>query len=563
MSKILANLFLGLFIFNAFSQTPTFDWVARIDGNPSATGTDIVTDVSGNIFITGHFTGTVDFDPGPGTVNLTSTGLDDIFVQKLDPQGNLLWVKQMGAKSIDMGKNITVDAYGNVYTIGFFMHTVDFDPGASTYDLSSVGGSKDIFVQKLDPNGNFIWAKKMGGASSDIGQSIAVDLIGNVIAVGIFEGTSDFDPGNGNSTLTTFGGIDIFILKLDINGDFLWVNQLGGKDFEIVNHVTTDSIGNILSTGYFNGIADFDPGLGTMILTPVGKDDVFVLKLDVNGGLMWVNQIGGKESVQSSSIVVDIKGNVYTTGSFKGEVDFDSGSDSLIKISKGSWDVYTQKLDYNGNFLWVATMGGPFNDGGRSLSSDAEGNIYTLGVFSDTADLNPGMDSLILFSNGRLDVFIQKLDPKGEFGWVLQIGGLNNEYGNGLSIDTSGNVISIGIFSGTVDFDPGIGIHLITTLSSSSLYIQKLEKKPVGLKENKPLEYNNIYPNPSSGRVNIVLNQLVDVSINIFDTKGDLIFHETQINDNSYSINLKQPPGLYFIEIISNDKFLIQKLIVE
>src|SRR4029078_109702 len=133
----------------------------------------IEVDANGNLYSTGGFYSITDFDPGPGTFNLTafgyngtSTGIQDVFVLKLDAAGNFQWVKQMGGTQMDQAWGISLDPSGNILTTGHFEGTVDFDPGSGTYNLVSVG-SLDAFISKLDPNGNFIWAKQVGGTLID------------------------------------------------------------------------------------------------------------------------------------------------------------------------------------------------------------------------------------------------------------------------------------------------------------------------------------------------------------------------------------------------------------
>ncbi len=153
--------------FNSTIFSQNFVWAKSFSGNGNEYGFSICSDASGNVYTTGHFDGTVDFDPGPGVVNLTSTGAADVFITKLNSAGNLVWVKSFGGvpANNDVGSSITTDASGNVYTTGYFYGTVDFDPGASTFTLTSV--AYDIFISKLDASGNFIWAKQMGGSDAE------------------------------------------------------------------------------------------------------------------------------------------------------------------------------------------------------------------------------------------------------------------------------------------------------------------------------------------------------------------------------------------------------------
>jgi uncharacterized protein (TIGR03437 family) len=173
----------------------------------------VVVDGSGNVYTTGFFQGTADFDPGPGVFNMTSAGGNDVFVSKLDSAGNFAWARRMGGTDSDGGDGVVVDGSGNVYTAGSFGGTVDFDPGPGVFNLTSAGDS-DIFVAKLDGDGNFVWAQQMGGTGSAFPEiTIAVDAGSNVYATGGFRDTADFDPGAGVFELTSAGARDIFVAK--------------------------------------------------------------------------------------------------------------------------------------------------------------------------------------------------------------------------------------------------------------------------------------------------------------------------------------------------------------
>lgn len=188
----------------------------------------------------------------------------------------LAWAKNMGGTSSAGGNSIAIDAVGNIYTTGSFSGTADFDPGAGILILTA-SGDQDAFISKSDASGNFVWAIKIGGLYSDFGIGVAVDSLGNVYTTGSFGLTVDFDPGAGTSELTAVGGNDIFILKLDASGNFIWVKRVGGTSIDDNYALTLDKSGNIYLTGDYSGKADFDPGAGTYELQSVGDLDIFVL----------------------------------------------------------------------------------------------------------------------------------------------------------------------------------------------------------------------------------------------------------------------------------------------
>jgi hypothetical protein len=391
-----------------------FVWAHSIGGSEYDRAFGIAVDGSGNVYTTGDFNGTLDFNPDAGTFNLVATGIGprDIFIQKLDANGNFIWAKSMGSNSSDdhTGAAIAVDGSGNVYTTGFFIGVVDFNPGTGVSNLNS-NGNGDIFVQKLDVNGNFVWAKSVGGTHLDRGLSIAVDLQGDVLTTGYFQFTVDFDPGSGVTDLTSVGDNDIFIQKLDANGNFVWAKSMGSIFNDTGNSITVDASGSVYTTGYFDNAIDIDPGAGISTLITHGATDVFIQKLDVNGGFVWANSMGTSSSDAGASIRVDALGNIYTAGYYQGTGDFDPGAaTNNLTSNNGSRDIFIQKLDASGDFVWISSVGGNGTDQTSAIEIDPSGSLYTTGYFNNGVDFNPGTGVSNLFSNGAsADIFIQKL----------------------------------------------------------------------------------------------------------------------------------------------------------
>ena len=330
----------------------------RFGGGISDLGYSIAVDSTGNIYTTGFFQDTVDFDPSAGTTNPTTAGLSDVFISKLDASGNLVFAKRFGAAEADAGRSIALDSTGNIYTAGYFEQTVDFDPSAGTTNLTSAGRS-DVFVSKLDSSGNLVFAKRFGAAETDVGLSVAVDSTGNVYTTGYFEQTVDFDPGAGTTDLTTGGGSDVFVSKLDASGNLVFAKRFGGSNDDGGISISVDSNGNIHTTGYFEERVDFDPGAGTSNLTSAGGTDVFVSKIDSSGNLLLAKSFGGTANDVGRSITFDSTGNIYTTGEFAGTVDFDPGTGTTNLISAGGNDVFILRLDPSGDARASAAPSAP------------------------------------------------------------------------------------------------------------------------------------------------------------------------------------------------------------
>jgi hypothetical protein len=478
--KILFLLITSILIsMAANAQGLKLDWAKQIGGaGDGDVAVSAAIDKQGNVYTIGNFSKTVDFDPNSGVFNLTANGSADIFIQKLDAQGNFKWVKQMGGIEEDWASAITTDTKGNIYTIGIFMDTVDFDPGPGVFQLKSNGGA-DIFIQKLNSTGDFLWAKQLGGIGFEGIAAIKVDSSGSIYTTGSFAYTVDFDPGAGSYDLVSQGGDDIFILKLNSAGDFVWAKQIGGIRYDNAGSMITNVNGSMYLTGEFQDEVDVDPGATIFNLNANGETDIFILKLDLDGNFIWAKQLGGTGFDFGRSITEDAKGNTYTIGFFEDIVDFDPGTNIFNLTAKGKYDVFIQKLDANGNFLWVKQIGGEGTDDGRSIFADSNGNVYSTGHFQNTVDVDPGLAMVNFASNGEDDIFIQKLDTDGNFLGAKQMGGSGFDFGVSIISDADGYVYTTGSFSNTMYVDAAVSF---TSNGVDDAFIQKLEQCPSPLK---------------------------------------------------------------------------------
>lgn len=459
----------------AFGQT--FEWAKKMGGSNEEEGVSIALDDVGNVHTVGTFRATVDFDPGSGVLNLTSNGQRDAFVQKLDNSGNLVWARSFGGSAEDLIRSVCVDNNGNVYSTGQFFGTVDFDPGIDTNELTSSG--YDVFIQKLDASGNYVWAKKIGGLSHDIGYAITADNNGNIYVSGSFAITVDFDPGPGVSNLTSNGSEDIFVLKLDSTGAFLWARKMGGSNQDVGLSIAIDQFGNVISTGRFQGTGDFDPGIGVIQLSSVSANDVFIQKMDSTGNFLWAKSMGGSGSDYGQSIATDIFGNVYTTGFFAGTADFDPGLDTSLFTATGLTDIFIQKLDAFGNYIWAKTIGGSSSDQGFGITVDDSGKVYSTGWFSGAVDFDPdsGVSNLTAVQS---DIYVLILSTNGEYIWATDLGGSSSDEGLAIAVSSSYEIFTTGNFGGTVDFDPSpLGSNILVSSGFIDVFVHKMSLCPV------------------------------------------------------------------------------------
>lgn len=398
-----------------------FVWAALVCEGAYSEGFSIKVDAQGNVFSTGMFQGTGDFDPGPGTFSITATNVNkqNVYISKLDSNGHFVWAKHFAGSGQGMsyGYSIALDDSANVYTTGYFRYTTDFDPGTATFNITASNTGYDVFISKLDSAGNFVWAKCIDATTGNlpVGFGVAVDNSGYVYAVGYFGGTYDFDPGPGVHTLTASGAYDGFVLRLDPNGNYTWAFKLGGAGSDRVTSITVDAAKNVYITGLIGGTTDFDPGIGVYnLVPPPTANSVFVARYNAIGQFVWAKMVGSVQVNNGMGICSDPMGNVYVTGYFSGTGDFDPGSGVYQLIASGGtydYEAFVLKLTATGAFSWAANMGGMSHDLGFSIAIDPAGNVYSTGNYASTpADFDPGAAVFNLSAAGTIDLYVHKLN---------------------------------------------------------------------------------------------------------------------------------------------------------
>lgn len=531
------------------SQTLFFSWADQIGGTGYDLVNNICTDNQGNVYSTGVFRNTVDFDPGSGTTNLTSSGVQDVFVSKIDANGSLVWAVRVGGTGIDLGNEISLDAYGGIYVAGSFEGTVDFDPGSGTSNLTSQTAAS-AFILKLNPSGSYAWARTIGSNLGTSAEGLSVSAAGVVHLGGNFAGTCDLDPGPGTVTAITVGNIDLFLVELDSAGDYSWGIDFGSNGLEGCAAVAEDVNGDIYMTGYFANTCDFDPGNGTTNLTATGND-AFVTKYSSTGALTWASKFGGGGTEGGADLTVDYAGKVYITGYFDGTCDFDPGAGTAnLSAGTGISDAFVACLNTNGSYSWAGELGGTSVEVGQSIALDIAGNVYVTGRFSGTVDFDPGAGTQNLISAGVEDVFVSKLSSSGAFVSAHKFGAVSNDNGNAIALDASNNVFVAGYFNGTTDVDPQASTWSLTSLGQDDGYLVKFSQSGVGVDESNSLNTFEVYPNPTSGIINISLNEVNGNSVvRLFSADGKLLM-EKNISSAIIQIDLTAfASGTYMVQV--------------
>ncbi len=340
-------------------------------------------------------------------------------------------------------------------------------------------------AQALD----FAWAKGIGAGADEIyPTSIAAGPAGSVYVTGYFFGTADFDPGPGAAPITAESPMmeyDIFVAKYDSIGNYVWAINIPCDWDEYDPGIAVDTAGNVYVTGNFQsmwyGTVDFDPGPGIAPLISEQNPGLFFAKYDANGNYVWAKALeytGASANSYGRAIAVDVVGNIYITGNFFGNVDFNPGPGSAI-ISVNGTHAFLAKYTSGGDYIWAGNIGGSsfsmWGNMGRAIAVDANGQVYLTGYFSGTVDFDFGTGTASL-SAGMKDAFIAKYDTNGGYLWAIRMeDGLpaNHDEGRGIALDAAGNVYVTGHFQGTKDFDPGTGTALLTSAGATDVFVAK------------------------------------------------------------------------------------------
>jgi uncharacterized repeat protein (TIGR01451 family) len=459
-------------------QTSDLKWTVGFGGSDADQGRSIVTDNIGNVYVTGAFKTSVDFDPGTNEEIINSEGSFDIFISKFDSNGGLLWVRTIGGTSYDYAMTLTTDNNQNIYVGGFFQSTMDFDPGVAEHNLSAISGSADAFILSLNSDGNFRWVHQFGNTEHDVVMDVEVDTNGFVYSTGHFGGTIDFDPGIGESILTAVTNSSVFVAKFDTVGNLIWAKQLGGPmENNDSRGIAVDGDGNVFTVGYFYGTGDFDPGPSEVLLTPDGTTDIFISKLDSDGNFEWVKQVGNDQWEIVAGVSVDEFGSCFITGQFKGTVDFnpDGGVYELTAAGASNYDVFILKLSDTGNFGWARHIGGSNEELSTGIALDELGNVYVIGAFKGNADFdpNPGATNYVT-SEGDYDAFLLRLDEFGDYPWVKTFGGIDKDVGEAVTIDLNGIIHATGKFNGLANFDTLGGGIILSAEGGDDVFIMSM-----------------------------------------------------------------------------------------
>ncbi|MEO9804606.1 MAG: Ig-like domain-containing protein [Reichenbachiella sp.] len=444
---------------------------------------DATIDASGNIYVIGSFSNTIDLNPGVGTVNVSTTNQwdYDICVIKLDANGNYLWGHAIGGDGEDRATSLAVDGAGKVYITGYFNNKtgdlgIDFNPtGGGT--LTSFGGS-DIFVWILDASGGFVYARNFGGTGNDTGEAIDLDASGNIFTHGLFYGTSDFQNNGGSVNVAANGDRDVFTMKMDSNGDYLWVKHWGqgytnnGSIDDNPGSMKVDSQGNVITAMAAFRPIDMDPSAGTDT-PPVwqGSYDIYTIKLDNDGNYVFGRQSGGNGTELFHEVITDTDDNIIIMSRFDNTIDlnFEAGDDTVTP--EAGIDFFIVKMSSSGAYQWGATISESYQYQDFAMATDKHNNVYISGRFGDAPMklLDQSKATVAEFTpKAASDGFLVKLDANGNFFYAEQMMGDGDVAIEKILVDDNLDMTLVGLFTNTTDMDVS---HGTTNQLGSGIYV--------------------------------------------------------------------------------------------
>ncbi len=525
-------IFFTLLTYSVNAQIP-WSWVQPLNGSSSQMGpVAIAADPVSGFYASGYFSGTRNF----GTYTLTSLGYSDAFLARYDNLGNVTWAYNYGSSiSTTVAKAAAVDGNGNIYFAGTFTDTMTI--GGITLDPHGV---VDMFLIKVNPTGNVLWAKSLGGQGLDNATSIAIDNQNNVYLGGSYFFKAYFDNDSIGNNVTNE---QIFIAKFSPGGQLQWLTDAGGSQDDACTGLSI-SANRLYMSGVIIGSCTF----GSNNVVAVNAD-AFIAKYSLSGTNLWVKKAGGPQNDLGKGLGTDMYGNAYLAGTIFQNASFGNG----ITINAGNFEqLFIARYDSSGNCVWAKKGGNPSVPniiGG--IATDINGYSILIGSFKGTANFSP----YNLSSSGQEDACFVKYSPSGTCQYALKGSGAGIEYGYSGAWLPSNEFALSGSFQNTANF----GSITINTPAATTYanFIGLVTGATAGL---NTIEFGNLTygPNPVTNTFHINTENLFGIkTVEVFNSMGQLVARQNVINHNgNFDVNMQPlPEGFYTVKLNGNSSF--------
>lgn len=548
MKKILLILSLVLIHFFVKAQSLDFQWAQILSNQDEVNSRALTYDNEGNTILTSAFEESLSFTFDNNEINLTTQSFaEDNLIAKYDNQGNMIWYKQFEARNFDYIRfySIITNHENEIFALGMVDGEADIDPGVN--ETMVVGDQRDMILVKLSINGDYQWHKKIGAEGYETGFDISLDNDENILITGFYGKTVDFDPGPDITERTAIED-DPFVLKLDKDGNFLWVYtpQCEGL-YDGGNQITTSENGDVFVVGNIGGSCTFLKNEEEVSINAEG-DDIFFMRLRKDGILKWVHALGGSNTDYGQSINIDNESNVYIGGYYYGDLDADPSDNELILPGVNRKSIVA-KYDQSGEIIWAKEFGGW---GVQEIKIDNQGYIYVAGYYSYEEDLEPG-DGVTQYSSfdDSDDIFIQKWDQNGELVWIDFISGESGEYISNLKVHPDQSISIAGRFLGTLTLDSKNPNDVIVGGDDFDAFMVHYQQPLISKNNNLKLGFElALHPNPIVNEYTINLKDVYKtLTMTIVSSKGQVIENSTFKNISELTRSFEAPPGIYYLQL--------------
>jgi hypothetical protein len=527
-----------------------FAWVKGLLGSSDSDANEIAYDGASGLYVSGYYAGSMDANPGTAVNTLTSTGGLDCYIVKFNTAGNYLWSGSIGADEYQIINSMEVDNNGDLIMAGDFVGTGDFDPTSNSSNLSS-SLTTDIFVVKVTSAGDFVFAQSFGGTGNEEQFDLAIDENNMLLITGRYEGTVDFDNSPNTGSLTSIGSTDTFIIKLNPDGGFTWVNNLGSTSTEANSTICTDEMNNFYVALGINLAVDFDfDAVGTQILSGTsGSADVAIAKYTENGVLIWATKCGGSDHETPKFIRAFQDDIIYACGYFTGTGVLSDDPSENNFVSAGEEDLYTLRMSCNTYGSETVTACDAYYWPITNMTYTTDG-VYT-GITTNSASC----DSIVTL-NLTINTVNNQVTQTGTTLTAVQNGAtyqwIDCEL-KGTAIDGATNQ------SYTATENGSYAVQI--TLNNCSVNSVCFTYTDIGIREvaNQAVL---LMPNPAKENITLTANQVIK-TITLYDVSGKLV-DSFQSNKSLASLPITTlPHGTYILRITLNDDTTINKSFIK
>lgn len=501
MSKVLLTLlFFGSIITYSLAQAPAIEWQKSLGGSEFDAAKDIGQTADGGYIVSGAT------NSNNGDIS-GNHGDYDFWVAKLNSSGTMQWQRSSGSGGREWLRSTLLTPDGGCISVG--------DSNANGGDVTGNHGDADVWVIKLDATGFLQWSKSLGGSSVDIAYAINEATDGGYIIAGSTASTDGDVTSNQGMT-------DVWVVKIDLTGALQWQKTFGGSGTDTAKSIEPTIDGGYILTGSTNS-NDGD------ISSNNGAQDVWVVKIDVNGNLIWEDTFGGSSNDAAESIKETADGGYIVCGSTL-------SNDGDVTGNNGSIDSWLVKLNIIGTLQWQKTLGGSEFDALEDVQLTPNGKYVVTGT-------SQSIDGDITGNHGLFDVWTALISNTGNLQWQRSLGGSNNDLGSSIRITSDGGYIMAGESSsnnGDVSGNHGM----------SDFWVVKLAPDPLTVTDFNTTEII-LYPNPVSSMLHIEGQENIE-NIQVFNLLGQQLM-EQSVNTLNTTLNMSSfSAGMYVVHIVSN-----------